>query len=216
MDEDLRRAERQQLTMSRGPVVSRIRPWLAAAVMVLSTGLSAQVASRPDSVPEPAGLYQGAPHGYTPATLKGGTVLDTAAFTKLVDTGHPVLVDVAEKDRKPPTMAKDTPWLPQHRSIPGAIWLQGAGNGTDDEAFADAFRARLAALTGGDPATPIVFFCHPDCWASYNAAKRSIGLGYTHVSWYPEGMEGWQNDHETRIVKADAAWTAALPKTMTQ
>jgi PQQ-dependent catabolism-associated CXXCW motif protein len=193
---------------------------LAAALVgtaALATAALAQVpATRPGAVPEPAGLYDGAMHGYVPGTIKGGTVLDTKAFLTLLAKDHPVLIDVADKDRKPPSMSKDTPWLPQHRTIPGAVWLQGAGNATGDTGFALAFRTRLASLTGGDRAKPIVVFCHPDCWASYNAAKRMIGLGYTNVSWYPEGMEGWQNEHETSVVKPDAAWTAALPNTLTR
>lgn len=195
----------------------RARASLAVAALLFATSASAQApAARPEDVPEPAGLYQGAMHGYVPSTIKGGTVLDTPAFLKLVAADHPILIDVADKDRKPPTMAKDTPWLPRHRSIPGAVWLQGAGNAGADAAFETAFKARLATLTDGARTKPIVVFCHPDCWASYNAAKRLIGLGYTRVYWYPQGMEGWQDEHETSVVKPDAAWTASLPKALTQ
>ena len=199
-----------------------MRAHVSIAVAGVLAGIQATIAiaqvpaTRPGDVPEPAGLYQGAMHGYVPSTIKGGTVLDTPAFLKLVEADHPILIDVADKDRKPPTMAKDTPWLPQHRSIPGAVWLQGAGNATGDPAFAAAFKTRMASLTDDAPARPIVVFCHPDCWASYNAAKRLIGLGYTKVYWYPEGMEGWQNAHETSVVKPDAAWSASLPKALTQ
>ncbi len=190
---------------------------LCAALLSLGASAVAQApAVRPGTVPEPPGLYQGAPHGYVPSTIKGGTVLDTPAFLKLVAMDHPVLVDVADKDRKPPTMAPDTPWLPQHRSIPGAVWMQGAGNGTSDAAFAAAFKARMESLTDGSRAKPIVVFCHPDCWASYNAAKRLVSLGYTKVYWYPEGMEGWQNERDTSVIKPDSAWTASLPKALTQ
>lgn len=194
-------------------------PLVAAVLLIAATSSSVHAdtpASRPGHVPEPPGLYQGAMHGYTPSTIKGGTVLDTAALVKLVDAEHPLLIDVADKDRKPPTMGKDTPWLPQHRSIPGAVWLQGAGNSTGDQPFEAAFKTRMAALTGGESAKPIVMFCHPDCWGSYNAAKRLIGLGYTHVYWYPDGMEGWQNAHDTRVIKPDRAWIASLPNEVTQ
>ena len=189
---------------------------IAAATFATSPCLAQSPASNPHNVPEPQGLFQGAPHGYTPSTLKGATVLDTVAFEKLEQASHPVLVDVADKDRKPPTMSKDMIWLPQHRSIPGAVWLTGGGSGTDDQAFASAFRTRVATLTNGKPSTPVVAFCHPDCWASYNAAKRLVGLGYTNVYWYPAGLEGWQDGHDTAVIKSDHAWMSSLPKDLTQ
>ncbi len=155
-------------------------------------------------------------HGYTPNTVAGGTVVDTAGLARLIDARHPLLLDVAEKDRKPPTMRADTPWLPTHRSLPGAVFLQGGGKGTDDAAYAADFKARIAELTGGDRAKPVVTFCHPDCWGSYNAARRLAALGYTQVYWYRDGVEGWQADHDTRSVKPDAAFVAALPEEATQ
>ena len=170
----------------------------------------------PGQVPEPKGFYQGAMHGYTPSSVAGGTVIDTAGLAKLIDAGHPLLLDVAEKDRKPPSMDKDMIWLPSHRSIPGALFLQGGGRGDAEGAYAEAFKARVAALTGGDKAKPIVTFCHRDCWGSWNAAKRLVGDGYTKVYWYPEGTEGWQADHDTRVVKPDPAWVESLPKEATQ
>ena len=191
---------------------------LAAAVLAVAPAFADPApASNPHNVPEPQGLYQGSLHGYVPATLEGATVLDSAAaLDKLIQHEHPVLIDVAEKDRKPPSMSKSMIWLPQHRSIPGTDWMPGGGNGTDDAAFAAAFRTRAATLTDGKPSTPIVVYCHPDCWASYNAAKRLVGLGYTKVYWYPEGMEGWQDGHDTAVVKPDQAWLASLPKELTQ
>ncbi len=165
----------------------------------------------PGHVSEPKGFYQGAMHGYTPSTVTGGTAIDTAQLTKLL-AEHPLLVDVAEEDRKPPSMDKDMVWLPNHRSIPGAVFLRSGGQGDIGGAYADAFRVRLAALTGGDKTKPIVTFCHPDCWGSWNAAKRLIGDGYTKVYWYPEGTEGWEADHDTRVVKPDPVWIALLPK----
>ena len=173
-------------------------------------------AVQPGHVPEPAGFYQGAMHGYTPSTISGGTVIDTKQLATLIGAEHPLLLDVAEKDRKPPSMDKDMIWLPSHRSLPGAVFLQGGGKGDGGGPYADAFATRLAALTGGDKAKPIVTFCHPDCWGSWNAAKRLVGAGYTHVYWYPDAIEGWQTDHETRVVKPDAAWVDSLPKEATQ
>ena len=191
---------------------------VAASVL---TGIAARAgvpsAVEPGHVPEPKGLYQGAMHGYTPNTITGGTVVDTAQLVALIDTQHPLLLDVAEKDRKPPSMDKDMIWLPNHRSIPGAVFLQGGGKGEPDAGYADAFKTRVAALAGGDKAKPIVTFCHPDCWGSWNAAKRLIEDGYTKVYWYPEGTEGWeQANRDTRAVKPDAGWIGTMPKEATQ
>lgn len=203
-------------------VGEQLRTLVLALAAAMAAGASFSVlaevpsAVEPGHVPEPAGLYQGAMHGYTPNTVKGGTVVDTNELATLIATEHPLLLDVAEKDRKPPTMRKDTPWLPTHRSLPGAVFLQGGGKGGDDPAFAADFKSRVATLTGGDMAKPVVTFCHPDCWGSYNAARRLAALGYTHVYWYRDGVEGWQADHETRSVKPDAAFVASLPEEATQ
>jgi PQQ-dependent catabolism-associated CXXCW motif protein len=50
----------------------------------------------------------------------------------------------------------------------------------------------LRDATGGDPAHPLVIYCKANCWHSWNLAKRAIALGYSHVAWYPEGVEGWR------------------------
>ena len=47
-------------------------------------------------------------------------------------------------------------------------------------------------LSGGDRARRLVFYCQAECWMSWNAAKRALGLGYRNVVWYPEGTDGWQ------------------------
>jgi PQQ-dependent catabolism-associated CXXCW motif protein len=173
--------------------------------------IAAAPADSPGHVPEPAGLWQGPMHGYTPNTVEGASVLDTAALTRLLAEKKPVLIDVALADKKPPSMSDSTPWMPAHRSIPGAVWMPGAGGGSSDAPFADAFARRIADLTGGDLSRPIVTFCHPECWGSWNAAKRLVGLGYKEVYWYPEGLEGWQAERDPATVKADPVWAEADP-----
>ncbi len=169
------------------------------------------IAATPGHVPEPEGLWQGPMHGYTPNSVQGAAVLDTTALARLIAEKKPVLIDVALADKKPPSMSEATPWMPAHRSIPGAVWMPGAGSGSADAQFAGAFRDRIAKLTGADLERPVVTFCHPECWGSWNAAKRIVGLGYKYVYWYPEGMEGWQADHEPVTVKADPLWASAAP-----
>jgi PQQ-dependent catabolism-associated CXXCW motif protein len=180
----------------------RIILLLGAALVLAAAALA--------PVPEPSGLWQGPMHGATPAKLAGATVIDTATLAKLRERLHPLLLDAADMPKKPPEMAKDMPWMPTHRTVPGAIWLVGAGNGTSAPAFAAAFKTRIAALTGNDLAKPIIVFCHPHCWASWNAGKRLIGLGYRHVYWYPDGAEGWESGHETQVATPDPIWDKAL------
>lgn len=183
---------------------------IAAAAACALTAASAAVAGGPGSSPEPAGLHEGALAGYTPATLTGAKVVDASAVADIVAKGGAVLLDVGPADRKPENMPATAIWLPQHRSIPGAVWMPGAGLGDLPEASVAALKARVTALTGGDASKPVVTFCKPDCWGSWNLGKRLVTWGYAHVRWFPEGIDGWQQaDKETAVVKPDPEWTAA-------
>jgi PQQ-dependent catabolism-associated CXXCW motif protein len=217
MVEDVQRPDGEQLRSLRPPFGLPAAAFcVATALLLLPASAEEPSAVAPGHVPEPQGLYQGAMHGYTPNAVTGAKVVDTAGLAKLIEGEHPLMLDVAEKDRKPPRMAPQMVWAPTHRSIPGAVFLQGAGRGTDDRSYAEAFKSRVSELTGGDRGKAVVTFCHPDCWGSYNAAKRLVALGYTRVIWYREGVEGWQAEHDTREVKPDPTWIAALPKELTQ
>ena len=162
-------------------------------------------------VPEPKGLWHGPLHGQTPTTLAGASVIDAPTVDKLVHD-HAVFIDVANPDHRPPGLPSDMPYTPIHRSIPGATWMPGAGSGTDDPAFAKAFAARIDALTGGDKEKPVMAFCHPARWGSWNAAKRMTEMGYKHVYWFPQGAEGWQAYGQAADAEPDAIWKATMPK----
>ncbi|PNG27419.1 rhodanese-like domain-containing protein [Methylocella silvestris] len=177
------------------------------ALALLLTG----AADSPGHVPEPDGLWQGVMRGYTPNSVKGARVLDTAEAVRLIEEKTPVLLDVGPADKRPASMSQTTPWMPAHRSIPGAVWMPGGGSGTPDAQFSESFRSRVAALTGGDVERPIITFCHPECWGSWNAAKRLVGFGYKEVYWYPDGLEGWQTEREPVTVTPDPVWALAAP-----
>ncbi|GIK99200.1 MAG: hypothetical protein BroJett029_34090 [Alphaproteobacteria bacterium] len=153
-------------------------------------------------VPEPEGFWTGPMGGAVPATIAGGTVIDTAGLQALVAKGGVVLVDVAPAPRRPEGMDEGTLWLPPpHRSLPGSVWLADVGQGELDPARDAWYRLRLAELTHGDRAKPVVVYCHPNCWASWNAAKRAILYGYSRVYWYPDGVEGWQDAGLPTVVR---------------
>ena len=142
--------------------------------------------------------------GAVPATIAGGEVVSTDELITMVGDEMAVLVDVAPAPHKPDNIAADA-WIPPpHRSIPGSAWLPGVGAGELSPATNGWFRARLATLTDSDLARPLVFYCHPNCWGSWNAAKRAILYGYTDVHWYEEGIEGWQDAGQpTAVVEAE-------------
>jgi PQQ-dependent catabolism-associated CXXCW motif protein len=193
----------------------RLVAFLAAAAMagiVLAEGVRADGASPP----EPDGYRTRALRAPTPATLSGARVLDLAGLDAMLAAGRtpvPVLIDVGPADIKPANLPAESLWLPTHRSIPGAVWLPGAGLGEmapDREAL---LLDKVAALTGGDRGAPIVVFCKPDCWASWNLGRRLVLAGYGSVSWFPGGVDVWQEAHPTAPVEAMPGWEADPPPT---
>lgn len=146
-----------------------------------------------DVVPEPTSYRLDAYRAPVPATLKGATVLDTAGLRRLITQRRPVLVDVLPKERRPEGRPAGQLWIePKRQHIPGSVWLPNTGYGELPPETAAWLEAELAALTDGDKARPLVFYCDENCWMSWNAARRAmVELGYTAVHWYPQGAEGW-------------------------
>jgi len=181
----------------------------AKAAVIVGTALFPVLAGAgsPSDVPEPQGLWIGAMHGPTPKTLAGAAVVDLAAIEVLL-AEQPLLLDVGPAVRKPADFPDDRPWLPTHRSIPGAIWMPGAGAAPLEAGREELFYRRVGELTLGDKTKPIVVFCRPECWGGWNAGKRLVTKGYTSVHWFPAGIEGWQDTHATTEVKPDRDWSA--------
>jgi PQQ-dependent catabolism-associated CXXCW motif protein len=143
--------------------------------------------------PEPAGLWTGPMDGPVPATLAGATVLPTPQATKsFISSHHALAIDVSALPNKPPNMAPGMVWLPAaHQDIPGSTWLPGAGHAPLPPDRTKAFLDAVARVARSDHARFIVVYCHPNCWGSWNAAKRLVLAGYTHIAWYSGGIEGW-------------------------
>ncbi|MBV9249747.1 MAG: PQQ-dependent catabolism-associated CXXCW motif protein, partial [Acetobacteraceae bacterium] len=74
---------------------------------------------------------------------------------------------------------------------PGSIWLPDTGYGVLAPVMQEYFEHGLQEATSGNRDRTLVFYCLKDCWMSWNAAKRALALGYTHVDWYPDGTDGW-------------------------
>ena len=179
------------------------------AGLLLGLALCGAVAAQQSQpVPEPSGFWTGPMHGRTPPGLAGAGVVDVEALGALIAGESPVLLDVAAEDVKPAGIAPGAIWRPIHRSIPDSVWMPGAGAGALEPAQEQAFEARIDALTAGARNRPIVAFCHRDCWASWNAAKRLVLAGHSKVYWFPDGVEGWQDAHDTSVVTEDAAWAS--------
>ncbi|MGH6710238.1 MAG: rhodanese-like domain-containing protein [Bradyrhizobium sp.] len=161
-------------------------------VVLLQVALVAGPLLANEDLPEePTGYWQGPMNGRVPATISGGIVLNAEELAPMLREKQSVLIDVHPAPRKP--AEQTTPWLPTpHKDITGSVWIPGAGSGVISATMEQYFRDRLGELTGLDRDRMIVFYCRPDCWASWNAAKRAIAMGYRRVGWFPGGVEAWQ------------------------
>lgn len=180
---------------------------LAAVALACATGAAL------GDVPEPPGLWTGEMVSDTPATLKGAQVLDLPALERLLAASRrPVLVDVGPAERRPQGLPPGTLWRPSHRSLPGAVWFPGAGRADLAPPQVQTLLARMEELSAGDRSMPIVTFCKPRCWGSWNIGKRLVEAGYTAVHWFPAGVHGWQETHETSVIEPDPMWERLQPR----
>lgn len=128
-----------------------------------------------------------------PSTLRGARVLTTAEAEALWRNRQAAFIDVLPRAPRPKGLAPGTIWHREpYRDIPGSTWLPDTGYGALAPATLAYFERGLAEATGGDRNRIVVIYCKPDCWMSWNAAKRALSLGYHHVCWYPGGAEAWR------------------------
>jgi PQQ-dependent catabolism-associated CXXCW motif protein len=172
-------------------VTAWLARWLAVAlVAVLPSGARGD-ATPP--VPEPAGYRLEDYRAPVPATVAGGTAIDTAAADALWRQGRAVFIDVLPAPRRPETLRADALWKPlPRRDVPGSLWLPDVGRGELNAALEDYFRKGLDRATRGDANAALVLYCLADCWMSWNAAKRAAAWGYRAVYWYRDGTTGWE------------------------
>ena len=143
--------------------------------------------------PEPDDYRRDNYRSPVPLTLKGAKVLSDSEAMRIWSEKSAIFIDVYPHPPKPPDLPAGTLWRETtHQSIEGAVWLPNVGYGVLSAAHADYFQRNLESLTHGNKSQPLVFFCLRNCWQSWNAAKRALSYGYTHVDWYRDGTDGWQ------------------------
>ena len=144
---------------------------------------------------EPPGYRMDNYRAPAPAGLSGASTVTLAELQQLVTRFPDMrLIDVMPAPPRPADRPEPAMWAPPPRnSLPGAVWLPNVGYGTLSGEQERYFRSGLEAVSKGDPAARLVFFCEPDCWMSWNAAKRAIEWGYGNVYWYPDGATRWRD-----------------------
>jgi PQQ-dependent catabolism-associated CXXCW motif protein len=173
---------------------------LAAACVLNLAGIThvrseevTPAAVKSEPVAEPEGYRMDEYRKPVPATLKGATVLPPDKASELWTKNAAVFIDVYPKAPKPDNLPAGTFWRePTHQSIENAKWVPNVGYGVLSPASEAYFKKHLEALSGGDKAKPLVFFCLRNCWMSWNAAKRAMTYGYSNIMWFPDGTDAWQ------------------------
>jgi PQQ-dependent catabolism-associated CXXCW motif protein len=132
----------------------------------------------------------------TPATLSGARVVTTAEAHRLWAEKQAVFIDVLPQAPRPANLPENVLWRDKPRyDIPGSIWLPDTGYGALAPEVEHYLFDGLARASGRDKGRPILFYCQRDCWMSWNAAKRALEAGYINVIWFPDGTEGWSEEH---------------------
>jgi PQQ-dependent catabolism-associated CXXCW motif protein len=107
-----------------------------------------------------------------------------------------VFIDVLPQVPRPVGLPATTIWREKPRQdVPGSIWLPDTGYGALAPVMEQYFAHGLEQASGHDRDRMLVVYCLANCWMSWNAAKRAIAMGYTHVAWYPDGTDGWVANH---------------------
>lgn len=165
----------------------RLRPLLPLLLLLIALPAGAMA-----PVAEPSGYREGEYTAPVPSSLAGATVVSTATAHALWQAGQTAFIDVLPRAARPEKLPAGTLWHEKPRlSIPAALWLPNVGYGRLAAVMQRYFRAGLEKATAADKHHPVLFFCLDDCWMSWNAARRALEYGYTHVLWYPQGTDGW-------------------------
>ena len=133
-------------------------------------------------------------HAPTPTTIPGARVISTTVLQHLLKENKEVLViDVLDSKTR--------------KSIPGAVWMNGAGTGDFYMAEKERFAAAMDKLADGNKSRPVVFLCvSSECWLSYNASLHALDAGYKDVIWYRGGTDAWRGANLKLKVPVTIDW----------
>lgn len=133
-------------------------------------------------------------HAPTPKSIPGARVISTAALQQLLrDNKDIVIIDVLDSKTR--------------KSIPGTVWMNGAGSGDFYNAEKERFAAAMDKLTEGNKTRPVVFLCiSSECWLSYNASLHALDAGYKDVIWYRGGTDAWRGANFKLKVPGTIDW----------
>jgi PQQ-dependent catabolism-associated CXXCW motif protein len=168
---------------------------LLAAEVVAGRQFSASAGLEPPLFDPATGYRINRMIDVVPRRIEGGVVLGLDDLEELIAQAHPILIDVYDDragllERVSLGMLGRRGTRPQ---IADSAALPGFGSGVLAAPEEADFARRLKDLTHGDPTRPVVFYCLANCWTSWNAARRAIGLGYRNVHWFRDGVERWQD-----------------------
>ena len=164
-------------------------------------------------------VHQQLPLTLTPLASGGGVRMDfliamgvrrsDQAWKRELNT----LISVLPQVPRPAGLPSGTVWRAKPRlDIPGSLWLPDTGYGELAPIMQDYFERGLQRATSGDRDRLLVIYCRDTCWHSWNAAKRALALGYTHVAWYREGTDSWaEAGHPLELREAEPRPEATLP-----
>jgi PQQ-dependent catabolism-associated CXXCW motif protein len=148
-------------------------------------------ARRPELFDPETGLRIARYRAPTPTDAPGARVVDCAGLVAAIAAGA-ALMDVA-LDGAGAFFGWPEGWLgaTPRATIPGALWVPGAGEGRLGPEASRYLEGALARLTPPARPRPVVAFCFADCWMSWNAALRLAARGGAEALWYPLGVDGW-------------------------
>lgn len=120
----------------------------------------------------------------TPENLEGVTTLDTDRAQQLWQSSDALFVNVQ------PVLWRQGLFLPSEPLIviPHSQWLPNVGFGEPEDQWV-AYLQHYAQTWAGQ----VVFYCTPDCWHSWNTARRvAHHWPQLEVFWYRDGIDAWR------------------------
>ncbi|MGO1503044.1 MAG: rhodanese-like domain-containing protein [Marinobacter sp.] len=170
------------------------KAWLLTFIFVLSVAPAMVTANEAKSVS--GELFS--PEGYridryrspTPDAIEDVQTISTSELKAALRAfPAPIIIDVINSQYRASRFIETKP----HHSVPGAYWLPNTGRGSLDQPWHDYLVKNVRKLTMSNHDYPVVVMCKSDCWLSWNAARRLKDAGFTHLFWYKNGIDSWQN-----------------------